>query len=273
MIANVWAGIRAIWCFRDYKPQHITIRSVLGWLNQFDKTDRKALRLLLKKVIYITEDQTKSTLLELNQKLLARLAGAGIPAKNIIYVQVHDAGSSSPLILNTLRDGARLEQRGCRFLDSKDVKGLHQTTNKLEEGAIIFVDDFAGSGNQFCESRDFFAQHIVGSFGEFFLLPCICEEAFQEIEARGVEAIPGFIHRKTERPLHENCNSFNPEFKKHLINLCLRIDRRGGLGYKRMATMVVFYRNAPNTIPVLLRGNPGQQPFWGIFPRTSDLPY
>ena len=36
--------------------------------------------------------------------------------------------------------------------------------------------------------------------------------------------------------------------------------------------MVVLYRNAPNTVPVMLRGNVNQKPYFGIFPRTIDLP-
>ena len=35
--------------------------------------------------------------------------------------------------------------------------------------------------------------------------------------------------------------------------------------------MVVLYRNAPNTVPVLLRGNVGQDVV-GVLPRTTDLP-
>jgi hypothetical protein len=273
MIANLLYCFAAVWRFRGYKPQRVTIRSINRWLYQFDKKDRKALRLLLNQIIYKTENEIEKALVALHQKLLDRLAASGIPPKKVIYVQVHDAGSSSPLILNMLRDAARLQQRGCRFLDSKDVKGLHDATNQLEEGAIIYVDDFSGSGNQFCQSRDFFAQHIVGNFVEFFLLPCICEEAVLEMEARGVEPITALIHFKTERPLHESCNLLSLEIKNRLTNLCFEIDRKGGLGYKRMATMVVIYRNAPNTIPILLRGNPGQHPYCGIFPRTTDLPY
>jgi len=206
-------------------------------------------------------------------KIARQPRASGIPPKKVIYVQVHDAGSSSPLMLNMLRDAARLQQRGCRFLDARDIKGLYNATNELEDGAIIYVDDFAGSGNQFCESRDFFAQHIIGNFVEFFLLPCICEEAIQEIEARGVETITTHKHFQAERPLHEKSGIFNIEIKNRLVNLCLKIDRKGGLGYRKMATMVVFYRNAPNTIPIILRGNPKQRPYCGIFPRTTDLPY
>jgi hypothetical protein len=39
-----------------------------------------------------------------------------------------------------------------------------------------------------------------------------------------------------------------------------------------LATMVVLYRNAPNSIPAVLRGSDKQAPFHGLFPRFKDLP-
>jgi hypothetical protein len=50
------------------------------------------------------------------------------------------------------------------------------------------------------------------------------------------------------------------------------VDQRTALGFGRMAVMVVLYRNSPDNVPVLLRGNTHQEPFIGIFPRTTDMP-
>lgn len=175
-------------------------------------------------------------------------------------------------MLNILRDAARLERRGCKFLDSKDIPGLQQITNDLAEGAIVYVDDFAGTGLQFCRSRDYSAQYIVGSFAEFFLLPCVCEEAFYKLGERGVEAYTDRLHSKAERPLHENSTILDPQKKVRLTELCLEIDPKWGLGYQGLATMVVFHRNTPNTVPLVIRGSMGQNPKVGILPRTTDLP-
>jgi hypothetical protein len=45
-----------------------------------------------------------------------------------------------------------------------------------------------------------------------------------------------------------------------------------GLGYEDMAAMVILYRNAPNNIPAVLRGNPKGAKYHGLFPRFKDLP-
>jgi len=269
---QVISALRAAFRFRDYKPQQVTFRRIRAWIKQFDKRDQKSAAQLLGKILYFSEHETLKSLVSRNDALMRKLKNAGIPTKNMIYVQVHDAGSSSPLMLNILRDTAGLERLGCNFVDSRDSLKLNELTNRLEEGAIIYVDDFVGTGNQFCGSRDFAMQSVVGNFAEFLLVPCICEEALYQLGAKGIEAVAGYVHSKAERPLHEYSTLFDAETKMRLRDLCQGIDRRAPLGYKDLATMVVLYRNAPNTIPAIFRGSLNQTPFAGVFPRTTDLP-
>ena len=257
----------------DYRPQPVTIGSIKTWLQQFEEKDRKALLALLDKVVYLSEKNTEKLLVELNNSLLHRLNESQIPPKNIIYVQIHEAGSSSPVMLNMIRDRALLQRKGCHFIDSKDVRALNELTNKLGNGAIIYVDDFAGTGHQFCEVRDFVAPYIVGNFSEFFLLACICEEALYKLGKRGVEAVSGYIHAKAARPLHPNSSMLAPAIKNRLVELCLEIDGWRGLGYRNLASMVVLYRNSPDSVPLILRGSLKQTPWVGVLPRTTDLPY
>src|SRR3974390_1789976 len=147
--------LRAILKFRGYLPQPVTLRAVNRWIKQFKREDRKHIIRLLGNVIYLSEAAVRKILVEQNTALMLRLAQAGLPPEKLIYVQVHDAGSSSPVMLNLLRDSAGLERRGCHFLDSNDTLGFNKKTNELEEGALIYVDDFVGTGTQFCKARDF----------------------------------------------------------------------------------------------------------------------
>ncbi len=267
-IISVKAALR----FRDYKPKPLSLLSGDRWLRQFKKKDWILAGQLLDKIVYLSEKTTRRILVDQNAVLMRRLATAGLSPKQIIYVQVHDAGSSSPVMLNILRDAAGLERMGCKFVDAHDSLRLNSTMNKLGEGALIYVDDFVGTGNQLCGTRDFAAKSFVGSFSEFLLVPSICEEALYRIGERGIEAFAGHVHSKAERPLHANSTIFDADEKERMQQLCADINPRFGLGYKGLATMVVLYRNAPNTIPIMLRGSQNQKPFFGIFPRTTDLP-
>jgi|SRR5579864_2832107 len=265
-------SIKATLRFRGYRPQPVTFGSAKRWIKQFEKQDRKHVGFMLDKIIYLSEPSTKQILVEQNAALMKRLAAADLSPKKLIYVQVDDAGSSSPVMLNMLRDAAGLQRLGCRFVDSRDSLGLNKATNEVGEGALIYVDDFVGTGNQFCEARDFAAKSVVGTFSEFLLVPSICEEAIYKLAERGIEAFAGHVHAKAERPLHDNSNLLDNDAKERLRLVCKGISPKMSLGYKELATMVVLYRNAPNSVPALLRGNQNQKPFAGIFPRTTDLP-
>lgn len=265
-------SIWAIMHFPDYKPQPVSINNFTKWLHQFDENDRSIIIHLLKKIIYISEKQTESLLLKLNADLLNKLADEDITIKNVIFVQIHDPGSSSPVMLNMVRDRGRLERKGCYFIDGKNVRELNEVTSKLGQGAIIYVDDYAGTGNQFCTARDYLAEYIVGNFAEYFLLPAICEEAVAELNMRGIEPKAEIIHKKKERPLHPDSSLISNDVKKKLIEICKKIDSKGALGYKGLAAMIVFYRNSPNSLPVIFRGCMKQKEWKGLFPRTTDLP-
>jgi len=226
---------------------------------------------LLLGVTYLSEKETESILVKLNERLIEALEKKGVTYKNIIYVQIHDPGSSSPVMLGMLRDGARIERKGCYFIDSKDTRGFSELTSKLETGAIIYVDDFSASGDQFVGVRNFLAQYIIGNFSEFFLLPVICEEANYQLGRTGVETVSRIVHSKADRPLHPHSPILDKATKERLIGICRKIDPKGALGYRGLATMIIFYRNSPNSVPVVLRGCVRQDKWVGILPRTTDL--
>lgn len=265
-------SLRAALRFRDYHPQPVSIASATRWMKQLKKKDQKLAWKLLDKVIYLSEAKTKEILVHQNKLLISNLHRAGLPPKKLIYIQTDDAGSSSPMMLGMLRNVAGLEQLGCTLLDGRDALGVNEATKKLEEGAIIYIDDFVGSGTQFNNARTFMMQSVVGSFSEFLLVPSICEEGLTRLSDLGVTVYTGHVHAKAERPLHEASHLMAGKGRDRLIEICKTIRAKGGLGYENMATMVVLYRNAPNSIPAILRGSDKQEPFYGLFPRFKDLP-
>ena len=247
--------------------------SVGKWMKGIKtKDDQKLAWMLLDKVIYLSEAETKKILLHQNVALMENLQKAGLKPNKLIYVSTDDAGSSSPVMLGMLKTAGRLEQQGCKFIDSRDALGINKVTQKLQEGAIIYIDDFVGSGNQIEKSRNFLMQSVVGNFSEFILVPSICEEGYAKLNGMGVTVHTGHIHAKAERPLHQHSHLMHGEGRRRLIEICKEIRPNTGLGYENLATMVVLYRNAPNSIPAILRGSDKQAPFYGIFPRFKDLP-
>jgi hypothetical protein len=272
MLANLLAAWRAASRFKDYRPHPVNLQSTIRWIKQFDKDLWPALRLLLEKILFMSELDTIKSLTSLNGKLLHRLSEAGINPEKVIYIQIDAAGSSSAAMLNLLRDSARLERKKCRLLDSKNVIEINEVTNELGEGAIIYVDDFIGTGRQLVRSQKRVREYVVGNFAEFVIAPCICEEGMGRLASIGVEPITDMIHLKRSRPLHPDSDILSPRDRKRISEVCLAMNPEHGLGFKGLATTVVFYRNSPNTVPLILRGNLNQTPIFGLMPRTTDLP-
>jgi hypothetical protein len=257
--------------FPGYRPQGITWDGVGEWLKPYKTSDRRLLHKLIKHVRYFSEEETKRALVNANEKVLAQLSASGLGLDKVIYVQVHDAGSSSGVMLNLLRDTAKIEKSGCRFIDGNS-RNLAVITRDLGEGAIIYVDDFAGSGKQFTRVHRQISPYIVGRFVEFFIAPCVAEEAIDLIGEEGVEVVTDEIHLRTGRPLQPECSILKSEERGRLLELSNDMYSKPGLGFKKLATMVVFARQCPNSVPLLIRGSVQQVPFPGLLPRTTDLP-
>ena len=265
--------IRAYRRLREYKPTEVTLGCLWRWAKQFPQEQRGDLIRLAANLRFVSERETIGFLVELNREILRALRADGVAPEQIIYVTTDKPGSSSEVMLNLLRDRENLELRKFKFVHSRDTIGVREATRKIGVGAIIYVDDFAGTGKQFRRSHKLVAQYLVGSFSEFFLLPCMCEEALSRVTEIGVEACAGFVHCRSERPLLEECGFLTSERREALVELSRdRLGRRKvSLGFDGLATNVVFYRNAPNTTPLIFRGNRGQKPLCGIVPRFDDL--
>jgi hypothetical protein len=276
MVREWWKVRRAVSRFTGYEPQPVTQASLRRWLDQFPNAkDRKLVLALLDAIVYFDQRTIHRALLGLNRLLLQRLQESGIPPEKIIYVQFDDAGSSSPVVLNFLRNHAGLERIGCKLIDSQNVKGINDATNELGSGAIVYVDDFVGTGNQFATAHTFFGEYIFGTFSEFFLVASICEEGVHQLGRIGVEPISKYVHPKSARPLHQYCDLLDDTAKARLIELCAEMEPScyyRGLGYNYSASMVVPYTNAPDMLPRIFRGSDNQNPKCGVFPRHSDLP-
>jgi len=271
-LPELWHCLKAMVRFRDYRPQSVTRKIFANWIEQFDPRDRKDVLKALNRVNYLSEDRTRRTLVHLNEALLKRLQDDGVSPDKVIYVQYDDPGSSSPVMLNLLRDASQLERRGCKLVDANNHLEVYKATNSIEGGAIVYVDDFIGSANQFQQTRTAISRQIVGTFTEFLLVAAICEEGVVAVTKMGIEAVTSIIDVKADRPLHPFSSHLSPEARGRLEAICLQIDANLGLGVHQLSSMTVLYRNAPDTFPLLFRGSINQSPVSGILPRAQDLP-
>ncbi len=257
--------------FRGYEPQPVTPTTLIRWLRQFDRADRLAALSLLDNVIFYNKNRITQVLVNQNQALLSRLETEGVPFENVIYVHIDDPGSSSSLMINLLRNKANLERRNWNIMDSSNPE-LTKLIARLKQVAIVYVDDFLGSGVQFCAARMLVADRFPTALPEFLLAPCVCEEAYAKLSKLDVQVFADHIHSKAERSLHPNGYILEASSKARLQKISTDIDAMQGMGFGGLAAMVAMYHNTPDNVPRILRGNEGQDRFRGVLPRTTDLP-
>lgn len=271
MGTDIWFILKVWWRFRCYQQRRVTPLSVWRWHRQFNSEERTAIRQFMAFVRYLPARDFPSTLLRVHKGLMQRLRENGYEKKQIIFMSFDQAGSSSAVVLNHLRDAAHLETQDFTLLHSSDIMKIGEITFGIGEGVIVYVDDFLGSGTQLFKNIGAVRGVIQGNFVEIALAACVCEEATEKLSKIGVETFAEIKHFKHERPLHPDANCLSSGAKGKLIHLCERIGPPHGLGFRRMATMVILSRNTPNNAPMILRGSPGQVPFVGLLPRTTDL--
>jgi hypothetical protein len=274
MVSDLYFLLKMRIRFHSYLPKKVTPRSVWLWLRQFSQEERAALCKAAEHLLYVPEKVFIEQMVEQNKALLNKLKGSGVPLSKIIYVSVGEAGSSSHAVLNVIRDRCQLQSLGCKFADGRSYDALSQLTGELGSGVIIYVDDFAGTGDQFCNEQEQLGSYILGNFSQYFLMHTVCKEALFKIDGNGVVPWQHSIHAKRDRPLHENSTILNVEERNCLIQLCHKISKGkpGSLGDGDLAVSIVFYRNIPTNAPRIFQGDTHQKKFHGLVPRTTDLP-
>ena len=218
--------------------------------------------------MFFSRIQIIRELKSLNAEIEARLEEDGVLPANIIYVSLDDPPSSSPAMCRLLRDQGGLERSKIRGIHR--CSEINKATRLLRTGAIVYGDDFSGTGSQFKQGRNDVRDYIDGTFSEFFLLPCICEEALNVVEAQGVVAMYRKRHMKSERPLLPDSDFLKEKARLRLVRHSERTWGLGSLGFGMLATNVILSHGAPDTTPLIFRGDRGQTPWFGVVPRWAE---
>lgn len=262
--------MRAYFRLREYEPNRdrLSVCRVGNWVKQFPREYRDDAARLAANLDFLSKKWIVSELIRLNSEIEKRLNADDVPPSNIVYVALDDPASSSPAMCKLLRDQGGLSSR--KFVPATSGTEISGVTGRLDTGAIVYVDDFAGTGSQFKAARADVLEYINGTFPEFFLVPCICDEAMIDIEDRGVVVVSGKVHTKSERPLLPESSFLPEEARFRLANYSYKKWGQQSLGFNNLATNVIPFHNSPDTTPIIFRGERGQRSWFGIVPRWGE---
>jgi hypothetical protein len=125
------------------------------------------------------------------------------------------------------------------------------------EDSVVFVDDFAGTGSQACESWSMISELLPGDPKIYLALPVVSHSARKRIEDETGMSVISYIQLEAkDNVFSKSCKMFTEKEKGRLLQLCKKACRKTPKGYGDCGFVVVFTHKTPNnTIPILHANN------------------
>lgn len=260
--------------------ESVTSIDVTNWLRNFKGYEIDKALSVLERLEYITE----SEIIELYDDKLKDILAQNESQKVIVH-PVSEYGKSGTLMSYYLRKTPSYKKNEGRVAFFPHYDNFKYKKEKLKtETVIVFIDDFAGSGNQFDKYyRTYIKPQILTNkkivsltYLTLFYLPrakSLIEKSNPEINIVGNEKHPVFLtdrsvfgSRKNMLPIREFCYSYGE-------NLFAIYDRKTKtfnkhpLGYDNSQALIVFAYNPPNnTLPIIWSSKEWQP----LFPRVPE---
>ena len=251
--------------FAGYRVQATRAR-IEQWLARFDAGDRDLSARILDAVEFFRLDQQSDAF----RAILGALPGWSRNAARrqgrwrFVAFGIH-SGESGDAMLAAFRVANGLD--GARFNELFIHKADLLRENLEPKDTVVFVDDFAGTGNQVTEAwSESLRELLPGGPRTFLVLVVAVEDARQRIGRETPLVVRAFRYLRAQDNLfaHE-CNHFSRPEKNTALNYCQRADALNPRGYGECGLLLVFSHRCPNnSLPILhARG----RRFEGLFPR------
>lgn len=236
------------------------------WIEQFNPGHRDIAARILDSVDFINKLRTQAAF----RTILRSLEGWN-PRENRRRGQwrfVPFSGSSgtsadSMVHLFRMANGLTHRQFDKLFIYRRDL--LQEKYN--ENDTIVLIDDFAGTGNQACESwREFFSEIVPREPRKVLILVATSNQAREKIKNEtDLEVWNDILLFDADNIFHNACHHFNRADKGAILHYCRRADNVNPCGYGDCGYVVVFPDRCPNnSIPIL---HVSHQQWYGLFPR------
>lgn len=238
--------------FAGYRHS-VTESRIDRWLEQFDPSHRDLAARVLDCVDFVPYEQISAAL----RSLLNSLPGWNLNETErqgrwrFVAFSV-SAGESGDSMLHHFRIANELADK--RY-DDLFVHARDLLRENLASGDnVVFVDDFAGTGNQVSEAwvKDI-AELLPGGPKMYLMLVAASNMARQVIsQATSLAVAPSFELTESDNIFSGQCTHFDVGEKASLLKYCKRADRRLPKGYGECGFVIVFAHRCPNnTIPIL----------------------
>lgn len=258
--------------FRDYKPRRITPLIAFRFLAQFPRRERKIVVRLLDHICYIKHSEAVQNVLSEVMQIVNKLVHDGTREELIFVVPASKAGKSSVVMFEEISARIRQMFPSLSFLSDGATTGIRDQIPFRSQSAVIFVDDFVGTGEQFQGSLKAWTEVLEGRDSRFFLVvAAACEEGKRRVEDGGAQVCSTVMHDANERMWAKCRTALSEEAWNQFAVLACELHSKAPFGHKNGGSMIVLERHCPNNVALVLRGTYGQRVWLGLFPRYDQL--
>ena len=258
----------------------VTSLDIINWLRNFKVNEIDKALTVLENLEYITE----SEIIELYDDKLEDILIQNANQKVIIH-PVSEYGKSGTLMSYYFKKTPSYKKDKDRITFFPHYDNFkHKLKDLRTDTAIIFIDDFSGSGNQFNNYYKTYIKpqistnkHIVSlTFLTLFYLPnakSSIEKNNPEIKIVGNIKYPVFLtdrsvfgSRKRMLPIREFCHFYGKDLFS-TYDKSTKTYHIHPLGYDKSQALIVFAYNPPNNTLPIIWSSKNWQP---LFPRVPE---
>jgi hypothetical protein len=245
---------------------HVSRARIEEWLAQFTQDDRDLAGRILDAVEFYRPDQLAAAY----RSILGSLPGWSRTASQrqgrwrFVAFSIR-SGESGDIMLAAFRKANNLT--ATRFGELFVYKADLLKENLGPEDTVVFVDDFAGTGDQAINAwQESLGELLPRGPRAFLVLVVAVEEARRRIAGETPLTVRTFRHLRARHNLFANeCIYFSNAEKRTVLSYCRRADGSNPQGYGRCGVLVVMAHRCPNNSLPILHARSGN--FRGLFPR------
>lgn len=183
------------------------------------------------------------------------------------FVGYGGPGESGQHMLRLFREANRMGSAKFNnwFRDVTELPGLKLTAHDT----VIFVDDFAGTGDQVTTYWPTIAELIASEARCFLILTAMTSVAASSIsENTELTILSSYVLGPDKAVFHDENNTFTAQEREVLEGYCAKADGKKPRGYGNLGVLFVLSHKTPNNALPILYANHGE---WrGLFPRYLD---
>ncbi len=174
------------------------------------------------------------------------------------------AGESGDSMLHRLRTALGLTSRQYNSLFIYKADLIRERLSAAD--TVVFVDDFAGTGQQACDAWLEIAELLPGSPRAYLIVVAAGRRAIDRISSEtGLNVVTNHVLEMDDDVFSAACEQFTPQEKADLLAYCRQADAKKPKGFGECGFLVVMAHGTPNnSIPVLHASHARWQ---GLFPR------